>query len=164
VRDRVLEFLPLLLVVVLLAGYQAVRAGGVEGPLALIAALKTPVPTPTVAVASVRAVAVNGTSTPTSSSASFSSSSANGCAGGQPRFLGGLALLRAAVGARMGDPLECEHAVDGQGDTQQRTSTGLAYYRKARNAPTFTTGYDHWALAPDGSLIHWTGDAVDAPE
>jgi hypothetical protein len=64
----------------------------------------------------------------------------------------------------MGDPLECEHAVDAAGNTQQRTSTGLAYYRKVRNLPCFTTGYDHWALAPDGSIIHWTGDAVDPPE
>ena len=29
----------------------------------------------------------------------------------------------------MGEPLECEKAINGDGDTQQKTSTGLAYYR-----------------------------------
>jgi len=62
----------------------------------------------------------------------------------------------------MGEPIECERAVDNAGDTQQNTTTGLAYYRSQSNVPSFTTGWDHWGLR-EGSLVHWTGDSVDAP-
>jgi len=62
----------------------------------------------------------------------------------------------------MGEALECERSVDDQGNTQQKTTTGLAYYRKHLNTACFTTGWDHWALRPEG-LVHWTGDAVDPP-
>jgi hypothetical protein len=81
-----------------------------------------------------------------------------------PRFVGDLAQLHSAVGAAMGDALDCEHAVDGQGNTQQTTATGLAYYRQSSNAACFTTGYEHWALRRDGSVAHWFGDSVDPPE
>jgi hypothetical protein len=63
----------------------------------------------------------------------------------------------------MGDPLECEHSVNADGDTQQKTTTGLAYYLHALNAPCFTNGFDHWSLAADGALIHWTGDSINPP-
>lgn len=62
----------------------------------------------------------------------------------------------------MGDPIDCEHVVDSAGNTQQRTTTGLAYYRKALNVTCFTTGWDHWGLVARG-VVHWTGDAVDPP-
>jgi hypothetical protein len=62
----------------------------------------------------------------------------------------------------MGEPVECERAVDAQGDTQQKTTTGLAYYRHQLNLTCFTTGYEHWGLA-QGGLVHWSGDAVDPP-
>ncbi len=62
----------------------------------------------------------------------------------------------------MGEPVECERATNPMGDTQQQTSTGLAYYRKNLNSACFTTGWDHWALV-NGGLVHWTGDAVDPP-
>ena len=51
---------------------------------------------------------------------------------------------------------------DASGDTEQKTSTGLVYYRASTNAVAFTNGFDHWALAPNG-VVHWTGDAVDPP-
>jgi hypothetical protein len=64
----------------------------------------------------------------------------------------------------MGEPLECERPVDDDGDTQQNTTTGLAYYRHQLNLACFTTGWDHWGLQA-GQLVHWTGDAIDpSPE
>jgi hypothetical protein len=74
-----------------------------------------------------------------------------------------MAGLRAAVGSQMGDAIECEHVVDAQGDTQQATTTGLAYYLKASNIACFTTGYNHWALR-NGALVTWTGDSASPPQ
>ncbi len=79
-----------------------------------------------------------------------------------PRFQGGIALLKASLGAAMGEALECERVVDDRGDTQQKTTTGLAYYRKTLNVACFTTGWDHWALVERG-VVHWVGEAVDPP-
>ena len=84
------------------------------------------------------------------------------CRAGQPQFSGGLAALRTALGASMGEPLECEHAVSSLGDTQPKTTTGLAYYRMLSNTVGFTTGWDHWAMVK-GELVRWSGDAVDPP-
>jgi hypothetical protein len=84
------------------------------------------------------------------------------CTPGQPVFVHGAATLKAALGATMGDPLECERVTDALGDTEQKTSAGLVYYRASTNAVAFTNGFDHWALAPNG-VVHWTGDAVDPP-
>ena len=44
----------------------------------------------------------------------------------------------------------------------QQTTSGLAFYRKATNIPTFTNGWEHWGWTADG-LVYWTGDAVDPP-
>ncbi len=33
---------------------------------------------------------------------------------------------------------------------------------KSTNTPTFTDGYDHWALTQQGAL-HWTGSSIDPP-
>jgi len=74
----------------------------------------------------------------------------------------GLANLRSALGAIMGDALECERVVNDEGDTQQRTTTGLAYYRKHLNIACFTTGWEHWGLV-DRGLVHWEGLTVDPP-
>jgi serine/threonine-protein kinase len=82
--------------------------------------------------------------------------------GGSPAFVLGFAELKARVGAAMGDPLECEHTDPASGDTIQRTSTGLAYYRQATNTPSFTNGSQRWALV-DGELREWEGDNVDPP-
>jgi hypothetical protein len=44
----------------------------------------------------------------------------------------------------------------------QQTTTGLAFWRKATNTPTFTDGSRHWALT-SGGLVAWTGPSVDPP-
>lgn len=86
------------------------------------------------------------------------------CLPGQsPAFAFGIAELQALVGAAMGDPLECEHTNPANGDTEQRTTTGLAYFRPSTNTPSFTDGYRHWALTPQGVLF-WEGTASDPPE
>ena len=79
-----------------------------------------------------------------------------------PSFVLGFAALKDQLGDIMGDPLECEHANPQNGDSLQQTTTGLAFYRKSTNTPTFTDGYQHWALTPDG-LVTWYGDSVDPP-
>jgi hypothetical protein len=87
---------------------------------------------------------------------------AGGCQPDHPAFYYGFADLRAQLGNVMGTPTECEHAIHVDGDTRQRTTTGYAYYRKSDNIPTFTNGWDHWALTADG-LVHWSGYVVDPP-
>jgi hypothetical protein len=87
---------------------------------------------------------------------------ADSCTPGRPVFVHGAATLKAALGPTMGDPVECERVTDASGDTEQRTTMGLVYYRSVTNAVAFTNGFDHWALAPSG-VVHWTGDAVDPP-
>jgi hypothetical protein len=70
------------------------------------------------------------------------------CSEDHPRFQGGLADLKRSLGRIMGEPLECERVVNGEGDTEQHTSTGLAYYLKALNVP----GVHRWTqpLGSDG--------------
>ncbi|MBV9326794.1 MAG: hypothetical protein JO352_23805 [Chloroflexi bacterium] len=82
--------------------------------------------------------------------------------GSGPAFVFGFADLKASVGDPMGDPIECEHANPANGDTLQKTSTGLSFYRKATNTPTFTDGFNHWALTSEG-LVTWTGASIDPP-
>jgi hypothetical protein len=84
------------------------------------------------------------------------------CTASAPRFVHGMADLKALVGADMGDPLECERIVDAEGNTEQRTTTGLAYYRANSNIAVFTDGETHWAVTPHGG-VHWTSDAVEPP-
>src|SRR5690349_20884142 len=80
-----------------------------------------------------------------------------GCpSGGTPSFTFGFADLRSQVGSPMGDPIECEHAETATGDTYQRTTTGLALYRRDTNTAMFTNGQEHWALTA-GGIVHWTG-------
>lgn len=82
--------------------------------------------------------------------------------GQEPAFSFGFAELKALLGDRMGEPIECEHVDPAAGDIHQATTTGLAYYRRATNTPTFTDGWRRWALTPRG-LQTWIGTAVDAP-
>ncbi|HEV7665154.1 MAG TPA: hypothetical protein VGQ62_16605 [Chloroflexota bacterium] len=86
------------------------------------------------------------------------------CAPGQaPRFVFGFADLKAQLAAAMGEPMTCEFAdPNGTGDVHQRTTTGLAFWRKSTNTPTFTNGFDHWAHTPNG-WVAWTGNAIDPP-
>ena len=86
-------------------------------------------------------------SSPTPSPATASPSAATTAAAGEtctaalPRFVHGVATLKAVVGTDMGEPLECERVTDAAGDTEQRTTTGLAYYRAASNTVAFTNGW-----------------------
>lgn len=84
------------------------------------------------------------------------------CTSSSPRFVHGTATLKAAVGASLGEPLECERVVDAQGNTEQKTTTGLAYYRAQDNIAAFTNGFDHWAMTPAGA-VHWTSDDLEPP-
>jgi hypothetical protein len=85
--------------------------------------------------------------------------------GQEPAFVQGIGVLHEHVGEVMGVPTECEHKGD-NGDIIQRTSTGngqgLAYWRNATNTPSFTDGYNHWALTYRG-VVHWVGDNPDPP-
>jgi hypothetical protein len=88
--------------------------------------------------------------------------SGDGCLDDRPTFEFGFAELKQHLGSVMGDPVECEHPIHANGDTYQRTTTGYAYYRTGANIPSFTDGWDHWALTNAG-LVYWTGDVVDPP-
>jgi hypothetical protein len=85
------------------------------------------------------------------------------CSEGHPRFQGGLADLKRSLGRIMGEPLECERVVNGEGDTEQHTSTGLAYYLKALNVPAFTDGHNRWALTGRG-VVYWSGSETSPPD
>jgi hypothetical protein len=89
---------------------------------------------------------------------------AKGCQPGQtPHFAFGFAELKDQIGDDMGDPLTCEFAdPSGSGDIHQQTTTGLAFWRKSTNTPTFTDGFDHWAQTPQG-WVTWTGASIDPP-
>src|SRR5439155_9159296 len=41
-------------------------------------------------------------------------------------------------------------------------STGLAFWRKFTNTPTFSDGWNHWALTA-GGVVTWTGSSIDPP-
>lgn len=93
-----------------------------------------------------------------------SAQGASDCPVGQaPRFVFGFADLKTHIGAPMGEPVTCEFSdPSGTGDVHQRTTTGLAFWRKSTNTPTFTNGFEHWATTPSGSVA-WTGSSVDPP-
>jgi hypothetical protein len=84
------------------------------------------------------------------------------CDPSAPRFVNGAAGLKAMIGAEMGDAIECERVVDAAGNTEQKTTTGLAYYRADANITVFTNGAEHWALTGNG-LVRWTGEALEPP-
>ena len=83
-----------------------------------------------------------------------------------PRFVAGFATLKSLLGDVMGDPIEIEHTVSDGCDTQQLTTTGLAYWRCETNTPSFVAfpdGMRHWALT-DGQLVQWVGPSPDPPD
>src|SRR6188508_47196 len=82
--------------------------------------------------------------------------------GARPQFSNGFAALKASLGPVMGEPVECEHSDGDSPDILQQTTTGLAFWRKSTNTPTFTDGYRHWALMPQG-LVAWEGSSIDPP-
>jgi hypothetical protein len=79
------------------------------------------------------------------------------------QFVLGFAQLKAALGPIMGDPTEAEHGNEDNCDTQQLTTTGLAYWRCSTNLVSFAAfpdGAMHWASAPPAQgLIEWSGNA-----
>src|ERR687886_1012176 len=83
---------------------------------------------------------------------------AQGCQPGQaPQFTFGFAELKAHIGEAMGEPVTCEFSdPNGTGDVHQRTTTGLAFWRKSTNTPSFTNGFEHWAHSERGWL-YWLG-------
>jgi len=80
------------------------------------------------------------------------------CTPDRANFAYGLANLKLQLGEVMGEPLECERAVDSEGNTVQLTTTGLAAYEQRTQTVTFTDGWRHWAFAR-GRLVTWDGDA-----
>src|SRR5207248_2660512 len=60
----------------------------------------------------------------------------------------GLANLRNAVGEAMGQPIDCETAIDAAGDSMQHTSTGTSWFigAGAQSDAIFTDGYHRWEL------------------
>lgn len=90
--------------------------------------------------------------------------SATRCAfGTSPRFVFGFADLKTRLGDAMGTPLTCEFPdPNGTGDVHQRTTKGLALWRKGTNTPTFTNGYEHWGKTPTG-WVYWLGESIDPP-
>jgi Bacterial PH domain len=81
---------------------------------------------------------------------------------GAPKLGEGFRALAAQLSDRVGVAVECEHPDGTTGDVQQHTSTGLLYWRKSTNIPTFTDSAEHWALR-DTQVLHWTTDNVDPP-
>jgi hypothetical protein len=141
-----------------LLAFQLVRSGASEVSELRFMALVEATPTATAHVP----VASGPTPVPTRPPAALPVPQPAICTLADPRFQGGIASLKLRLGAAMGDATDCEHVVDPNGNTQQRTTTGLAYYRKGLNIACFTTGWDHWALVARG-VVHWTGDSVDPP-
>jgi S1-C subfamily serine protease len=93
---------------------------------------------------------------------SVSAADPTACDQGQtPHFAFGFADLKAQIGEAVGDPLSCEYSdPNGTGDVHQRTTTGLAFWRKSTNIASFTNGAEHWAFA-SGGLVFWTGTSID---
>lgn len=80
-----------------------------------------------------------------------------------PSYQFGFHALHEMLGDTMGAPTSCEYGdPNGSGDTLQNTTNGLAFYRQSTNTPTFTNGFEHWALTPAGP-VYWTGESIDPP-
>jgi hypothetical protein len=74
-------------------------------------------------------------------------------------------FLKTQLGPTMGSALEEVETVPDSCDTQQRTSTGLAYWRCSTNVVAFAAdpdGLSHWAWL-DNALVSWTSDSPDPP-
>lgn len=62
----------------------------------------------------------------------------------------GFKLLADQIPAVVGQPLENEHHNPENGDSLQRTTTGLMVWRKADNWTAFTNGHTSWINGPRG--------------
>ncbi len=67
-----------------------------------------------------------------------------------PAFKLGFATLASMIPNIVGQPLENEHFNPANGDSLQRTTTGLMVWRKADNWTAFTNGYMTWINGPYG--------------
>ncbi len=72
-----------------------------------------------------------------------------GLAQGEPEFRMGFKALAEKIPHLVGEPLENEH-YQANGDSLQRTTTGLMVWRKADNVAAFTNGYRSWVTGPSG--------------
>jgi hypothetical protein len=81
-----------------------------------------------------------------------------------PQFAADFGTLVQQLGPLMGIPLEAEHGAPDSCDTQQHTTTGLAYWRCGTNVASFVDadGAFHWAWV--GQLVSWQGDSPDPPQ
>jgi hypothetical protein len=85
------------------------------------------------------------------------------CQPGETPHLGqGFVALASALGPLVGEPIECEHADGVMGDVLQHTSTGLFYWRKTTNTPTFSDGTLRRALKGT-QVVTWIGNSLDPP-
>jgi hypothetical protein len=76
-----------------------------------------------------------------------------------PTFLLGFATFRDQLGGPIGSPVENEHGTPSTCDTQQLTTSGLAYWRCSTNTMSFAAfpdGLHHWALVA-GQIVEWVG-------
>jgi hypothetical protein len=71
------------------------------------------------------------------------------------QFAPDFAALQEQIGAVMGAPISCPR-VDGDGNTLQVSTTGLAV-RRGDGMLVFASGDEHWALSAAG-LQQWTGN------
>lgn len=80
-----------------------------------------------------------------------------------PQFVAGFAMLKQQLGPIMGRPLEDEQPSPDSCDTQQRTDTGLAYWRCSTDLMSFVAadGEFHWAW--NGQVVSWRGATPDPP-
>ena len=153
-RYRLVDFLPLLLALALIGGWFLVQQ---PTPMLLHSPAPARRPGPATAARCARDGAPAAPQVVSRAEALLSL-----CNASRPTFLGTLGSLKLRLGARMGDAADCERPIDEAGNTQQLTTTGLAYYRHRLNVAAFTNGWDHWALI-ETQVVHWTGQAVDPP-
>jgi hypothetical protein len=82
-----------------------------------------------------------------------------------PDFVPPFDVLKTQLGPTMGSAIEPVESEADTCDTQQRTSTGLAYWRCSTNVVAFAADPDgllHWAWV-NNVLVSWAGDSPDPP-
>ena len=80
-----------------------------------------------------------------------------------PTFRLGMADLKTRVGDAMGNPVECEHPIDAEGDTVQLTTTGRANYQQRTQTLAFTDGTHEWTLDGDALSVSDVSGGAPAP-
>jgi hypothetical protein len=92
-----------------------------------------------------------------------SASIASGCDPARPTFALGMARLKEQLADRMGDATECEHPIDGAGNTVQATTAGVAEYLADSQIVTFTDGVRRWELTGDAMRVFFNHQTVGLP-